>query len=731
MRFFLSFIFLTFLNTFSLSGQSNELRSVEEVIRGIDELLGEYDENFNFGGTETSDTPTQLPNQKDDTLLQLSPEFPDPEQNNLNSPSLDGSFRLDNELMPAILRDSDSNKNSNSGIPESTLDTTQNVESGSTPSIELDASKNDNGYLSQPAEEKVEMSLLPQIDYRNAKLEDLLREVDSLELPDFESPIILPPQEPNQQSASIIPEEGDSLKNENLIKSPLMNSQSPVSTSDQDIDEYIVLGERIDNELREKIREAIMATRLASGGTNNPFVTRTVFKAESYCNRVLGRLNAPFHKRYRRDILLSMIRMHERNKQWVDSAKTYERYLDEFAADDNYPFEDHEDAPGIPDLQAGLNSVRKWLEGAKRGAPTIPETHVRLGKIYRHLGAHRMALNKFYDAINATLTLPKNEAFELADRRSGRSIESRSDAESNQAMFEIAETFMDYEDYDQAVKFYDRLWRLEQLRDFDRAIVRFKQGLAHYRRALDSLRKLDKNQKLAPELRKDIELPYDKTPRADFAKVKEILRGYGTIYPQSPYVPESHYILALTYEQINQDEESIRELLVLLKEADFHPDKIASLQANRSTRDQDLVYLSKMRKIWNFWKKKTGNYLANRFFENAEYFNAYRIYSALRKVDSSPTWQVPLLYQIALCEEKLGNYVQATETYISIEEFVSSVKEAREDLANSEYLNFVFGMAKWRREQLEQTRAIRQAVNRYGIFSTQANADVNFDAVQN
>ena len=30
---------------------------------------------------------------------------------------------------------------------------------------------------------------------------------------------------------------------------------------------------------------------------------------------------------------------------------------------------------------------------------------------------------------------------------------------------------------------------------------------------------------------------FDKKPRADFAKVKEILRGYGTIYPQSPYVP--------------------------------------------------------------------------------------------------------------------------------------------------------------------------------------------------
>ena len=67
-----------------------------------------------------------------------------------------------------------------------------------------------------------------------------------------------------------------------------------------------------------------------------------------------------------------------------------------------------------------------------------------------------MAFNKFYDAINATLTLPQNPAFELADRKRGESFESRMDAESNQAMFEIAETFMDSEDYDNAIKFFDR-----------------------------------------------------------------------------------------------------------------------------------------------------------------------------------------------------------------------------------------------------------------------------------
>jgi hypothetical protein len=32
-------------------------------------------------------------------------------------------------------------------------------------------------------------------------------------------------------------------------------------------------------------------------------------------------------------------------------------------------------------------------------------------------------------------------------------------------------------------------------------------------------------------------------------------------------------------------------------------------------------------------------------------------------------------------------------------------------------------MAKWRREQLEDTRAIRQAVNRYGIYTRAENAE--------
>ena len=657
----------------------SEIKTIDEVIEGIDELLNGVD----------APSPSQKYNDPSKTLLLPGKE------------SLDRPFRLENELMPGNLQEN----------TEEALVSPNPVQLSQPNEINLDPTPSLSIPALQPS-----FTNNADLDYSSASLDDLLREVESLELPDFVQPLGLPSPEMISPMPAPTQPPVESAAAKDVILSPILQMDSKEDSPNLNVEDYMVLGESIDYEMKEKIREAIMATRMASGGSDNPYITRSVFKATSYCNRVLGRLNGPNHKRYRRDILLSLIGMHEKNQAWVDAAKSYERYLEEFAANDFYPFEDHEDAPGIPDLKAGLGSTRKYLEGLKRGAPTIPESHIRLGKIYRSLGAHRMALNKFYDAINATLTLPKNEAFELAARRKGRTFQGRLDAESNQAMFEIAETFMDSEDYDNAIKFFDRLWRLDQLQDADRAVVRFKQGLAHYRRARESLREKDRIDRLPPEKRILEEASYEETPRADFAKVKEVLRGYQKLYPASPYAPESHYLLALTYEQLNQDEESIRQLLALLKEADFNPEKALPPQQARTVRDRDLAKLRKMQGIWNFWKKKTGNYLANKFFENAEYFNAYRIYTALKEIDPSPSWQVPVLYQIALCQEKLGNYVQATETYSSIEDFVTSVKEGREGLANSKYLNFVFGMAKWRREQLEDTRAIRQAVNRYGIY---------------
>ena len=699
-RIIFSIYFTSTLFVLAQDEELPQLKSIDEVLQGIDSLLDNMDN-------------------KEGSNQAFSEESFVPSGSNLLAPTneIDRSFRVGNELMPENLLNNDTQAS------PPTLDPVNEDDLGEVPI----ASPLIPNALNDPSVPPVNyVESLPNLDYTSATLEDLLREVDLLDMPEFQMPIRAPvesPVSPLQLNSSERPREV--IDQGDFVNTPILSTPAPtVQIPDREIDPYVVLGDQIDEELKEKIREAIMQTRMASGGTGNPYVTRSVHRAATYCNRVLGRLNAPHHKRYRRDILLSLLSMHEKNQQWVDAAKSYERFLEEFASDDSYPFEEHEDAPGIPDLYAHVGgSMEKWIESKKRGAPSIPETHIRLGKVYRNLGAYRMALNKFYDSINATLTLPKSDAFELAERRKGRSLERRRDAESNRAMYEIAETFMDSEDYDNAIKFFDRLRRLEDLEDTDRAVVRFKQGLAHYRRASENLRKQESLNRLSPEEKMEKELDYDRTPRADFAKVKETLKGYGTLFPQSPYVPESHYLLALTYEQLNQDEESIAELLLLLKEADFNPELIADLETGNAVRDRDLLTISKMKAIWAFWKKKTGNYLANKFFEESEFFNAYRIYSALRDIDQSPSWQIPVLYQIALCQEKLGNYVQAMESYSAIEEFVNT-EGAREGLADSKYLEFVFGMAKWRREQLEDTRAIRQAVNRYGIYtlpSTQAN----------
>ena len=674
-----------------------QLKSIDEVIQGIDSLLEDLDQ-----GTDNQSSSR-------DSLFGSEADNKDAQ--------IDRSFRVGNELMPGnLLNEEVTNFPANTqSVNEDDLGEILGTDQVQAPMLPVPTEPASRNSMRK-------VTTLPSLDYGTATLEDLLREVDLLELPEFQVPMQTPVEasvSPLTSPSSVRPAEV--IDRGDIVNTPILSTPAPIVEALEDIDPYIVLGDQIDEELKEKIREAIMETRMASGGSGNPFVTRSVHKATAYCNRVLGRLNAPHHKRYRRDILLAICSMHEKNQQWVDVAKSYERFLEEFAADDNYPFEEHEDAPGIPDLYARVGgSVIKWIESKKRGAPSIPESHIRLGKVYRTLGAYRMALNKFYDAINATLTLPKSNAFELAERRKGRTLERRRDAETNRAMYEIAETFMDSEDYENAIKFFDRLRRLEDLEDTDRAVVRFKQGLAHYRRASENLRKQENVNRLPPEQRSQQELNFDQTPRADFARVKEVLRGYGTLFPQSPYVPESHYLLALTYEQLNQDEDSISELLLLLKEADFNPELISDLEQGNAVRDRDLVAISKMKAIWAFWKKKTGNYLANKFFEESEFFNAYRIYSALRDIDPSPSWQIPVLYQIALCQEKLGNYVQAMETYSAIEEFVNS-DDAREGLANSKYLEFVFGMAKWRREQLEDTRAIRQAVNRYGIYTLPSN----------
>ena len=97
--------------------------------------------------------------------------------------------------------------------------------------------------------------------------------------------------------------------------------------------------------------------------------------------------------------------------------------------------------------------------------------------------------------------------------------------------------------------------------------------------------------------------PLSRLHELDFARVKEVLRGYGTLFPSSTYIPETHYLLALAYEHLNQDEESIAELLNLLREAEFNPDAFIASEALKPERDRDTQKAERMKKIWSSGKR--------------------------------------------------------------------------------------------------------------------------------
>ena len=105
---------------------------------------------------------------------------------------------------------------------------------------------------------------------------------------------------------------------------------------------------------------------------------------------------------------------------------------------------------GIPDLQATLVAQKVDEEG--KGAPTIPET-LQNGKNIQEAWCSSPASNSMMLLMQPHGS--KNNSFELADRRSGRAIDSRSMRSRIRPCLRLRKPY-GFWDYDQAVKFYDR-----------------------------------------------------------------------------------------------------------------------------------------------------------------------------------------------------------------------------------------------------------------------------------
>ena len=215
------------------------------------------------------------------------------------------------------------------------------------------------------------------------------------------------------------------------------------------------------------------------------------------------------------------------------------------------------------------------------------------------------------------------------------------------AQFEIAETHFQEGDYEDAGKYYGRLQLLD-LAPADRACAQFKSACAEV---------------LA----------------GNAAAAETSLRTFIDQNPDDENVPEARYLLSTALRRLGRDAEAFDAVLDLLR-----TEKIR--EASNPRR-------------WAYWQRRTGNEMANAFYETGNYLSALGLYEALAALATSdPTWRLPALYQAGLCCERLGQYDRARGAYDAVTEGCAASMAKVPAAAGLDDLG---RMAAWRREHLQ------------------------------
>jgi TolA-binding protein len=218
------------------------------------------------------------------------------------------------------------------------------------------------------------------------------------------------------------------------------------------------------------------------------------------------------------------------------------------------------------------------------------------------------------------------------------------------AQFEIAETHFQAGEFEEAGKFFSRLSLLD--------LVPADQAHAHFMAAYALHLQGDKEGAVA------------------------MLRAYLEQWPDDENTPEARYLLATNLRALNRTQEAFAATLELLRA------EKSRVAANP--------------KRWAYWQRRTGNQLANDFFENGDILDAQAIYAGLAALSSDPAWQLPVTYQVALCYERLGAADRARESYKKIVDSVGAQPApALQELAQ---------LAAWRLAQLDWHDTINRQV---------------------
>jgi tetratricopeptide (TPR) repeat protein len=274
-----------------------------------------------------------------------------------------------------------------------------------------------------------------------------------------------------------------------------------------------------------------------------------------------------------------------------------------------------------------LEAIREIAPGDTK----MPELLLRLGGLYREAGAYQTAISRYYSVLNSALKISEPTMQRYKDW-------------TQQAQFEIAETYFASGDYAQANKFFTLLGKVE-LAPLDKARALFRSAYCLY--LLDNK-----------------------------AGAEESARRFLQDYSETKYAPECRYLFARTLKSLNRPQEALDEVLALLR-------------AEKSGAEKDP-------KAWTYWQEKAGNQIANDFYLQGDFARAITIYQALARLNNSPDWLWPVIYQMGLCFERLQLPARAQEAYV----FITDESKKRK-IGSTDALNQLVKMAAWRSGQLD------------------------------
>jgi tetratricopeptide (TPR) repeat protein len=220
------------------------------------------------------------------------------------------------------------------------------------------------------------------------------------------------------------------------------------------------------------------------------------------------------------------------------------------------------------------------------------------------------------------------------------------------AQFEIAETHFQEGEFEEASKFFSRLQLLE-LAPADRARAQFKAAYALV---------LAKNHESAvPALRLFVEQN-----------------------PDDENGPEARYLLSISLRRLNHDQEAFDTVLALLR-------------AEKARQSADP-------RRWVYWQRRTGNQMANEFYDQGNFWSALVIYEALSALsEQEPAWRLPALYQAGLCYERLRQFDRARANYETVNDTCAALPAKEQTTLG---LDDLARMASWRLQHLGWTEKV-------------------------